>query len=77
MILAEAFFLTAVISKVKLQCYLRVIVCECFWGCSSVGRAREWHSRGHGFEPRQLHKCHIIYTQEPKQENIIQVTQKM
>ncbi len=25
------------------------------WGCSSVGRAREWHSRGQGFDPPQLH----------------------
>jgi hypothetical protein len=26
------------------------------WGCSAVGSAREWHSRGHGFDPRQLHQ---------------------
>ena len=26
-----------------------------FWGCSSAGRAREWHSRGRGFDPLQLH----------------------
>ena len=25
------------------------------WGCSSVGRAREWHSRGRGSDPLQLH----------------------
>ncbi len=25
-------------------------------GCSSVGRVLEWHSRGHGFDSRQLHK---------------------
>ena len=25
-------------------------------GCSSAGRAREWHSRGQGFDPPQLHK---------------------
>ncbi len=25
------------------------------WGCSSAGRAREWHSRGRGFDPHQLH----------------------
>ena len=24
-------------------------------GCSSAGRVREWHSRGHGFDPRHLH----------------------
>lgn len=24
-------------------------------GCSSVGRARPWHGRGHGFDSRQLH----------------------
>ncbi len=26
-----------------------------FWGCSSVGRALEWHSRGRQFDPDQLH----------------------
>ena len=26
-------------------------------GCSSAGRAREWHSRGQGFDPPQLHKA--------------------
>ena len=26
------------------------------WGISSAGRAREWHSRGHGFNPRILHQ---------------------
>ena len=26
------------------------------WGCSAAGSAREWHSRGHGFDPRQLHQ---------------------
>src|ERR1019366_3141188 len=25
------------------------------WGCSSVGRALEWHSRGRRFDPVQLH----------------------
>src|SRR5918996_1394706 len=25
------------------------------WGRSSVGRAPEWHSGGHGFKPRRLH----------------------
>ncbi len=25
------------------------------WGCSSIGRALEWHSRGKGFDPPQLH----------------------
>ena len=25
------------------------------WGRSSVGRAREWHSRGQGFDPPRLH----------------------
>ena len=27
-----------------------------FWGCSSVGRALEWHSRGQGFDSPQLHQ---------------------
>ena len=26
------------------------------WGRSSDGRAREWHSRGRGFDPHRLHK---------------------
>src|SRR6187397_2525699 len=26
------------------------------WGCGAAGSAREWHSRGHGFDPRQLHQ---------------------
>jgi hypothetical protein len=26
------------------------------WGCSSAGRAPEWHSGGQGFDPPQLHK---------------------
>src|SRR3989304_7811919 len=26
------------------------------WGCSSVGRALEWHSRGRRFDPDQLHQ---------------------
>ena len=26
------------------------------WGCSAAGSAREWHSRGRGFNPRQLHQ---------------------
>ena len=25
------------------------------WGCSSLGRALEWHSRGKGFDPPHLH----------------------
>src|SRR5581483_7798588 len=37
------------------------------WGYSSVGRAREWHSRGQRFDPAQLHQssprsggdCHV------------------
>ena len=26
------------------------------WGCSSPGRALEWHSRGSGFDPHHLHQ---------------------
>src|SRR5579885_2757524 len=26
------------------------------WGCGAAGSAREWHSRGRGFNPRQLHQ---------------------
>lgn len=32
-------------------CYLFI----CTWGCSSAGRALEWHSRGQGFKSPQLH----------------------
>ena len=37
-------------------------ICTCFdiikkpWGCSSTGRALEWHSRGKGFDPPHLHQ---------------------
>lgn len=27
-----------------------------YWGRSSAGRAPEWHSGGHEFDPRRLHK---------------------
>ena len=27
-----------------------------YWGCSSAGRALEWHSRGQEFDPPQLHQ---------------------
>ena len=30
------------------------------WGCSSVGRALEWHSRGRRFDPVQLHLSFLI-----------------
>ena len=29
---------------------------EFYWGCSSAGRALEWHSRGQEFDPPQLHQ---------------------
>ena len=32
------------------------------WGCSSAGRALEWHSRGRRFDPVQLH--HFIFYSE-------------
>ncbi len=25
------------------------------WGCGAAGSVLEWHSRGRGFDPRQLH----------------------
>jgi hypothetical protein len=34
----------------------RLLACQVDrWGCSSVGRALEWHSRGQGFDSPQLH----------------------
>ena len=36
-----------------------IVASNCYiyatWGCSSVGRALEWHSRGQRFDPAQLH----------------------
>ena len=32
------------------------------WGCSSTGRALEWHSRGKGFDPPHLHQTRHIRT---------------
>lgn len=32
------------------------------WGCSSLGRALEWHSRGKGFDPPHLHQNKQIRT---------------
>lgn len=29
------------------------------WGCSSDGRALEWHSRGRRFDPAQLHQISL------------------
>ena len=29
------------------------------WGRSSAGRAFDWQSRGHGFDPHRLHQVHI------------------
>ena len=26
------------------------------WGCGAVGSARDWQSRGQGFDPPQLHQ---------------------
>ena len=34
----------------------RCFYTEHTWGCSSAGRALEWHSRGQGFDPPQLHQ---------------------
>ena len=31
-----------------------------FWGCSSVGRALESHSRGQGFDSPQLHGTRVV-----------------
>ena len=32
-----------------------MITSICAWGCSSLGRALEWHSRGSRFDPDHLH----------------------
>ena len=34
------------------------------WGCSSVGRALEWHSRGQGFDSPHLHQLNQGFTFE-------------
>ncbi len=33
-----------------------MLLCILPWGRSSAGRALEWHSRGHGFDPHRLHQ---------------------
>ncbi len=35
---------------------------ESAWGCSAVGSAREWHSRGRRFNPGQLHQTALRVT---------------
>ncbi len=40
------------------------------WGCSSVGRALEWHSRGRGFDSLQLHQYHISPIPIPTQKSL-------
>jgi|WetSurSiteA1Bulk_404760.scaffolds.fasta_scaffold02961_5 putative endonuclease len=35
---------------------LQKLFMQSSWGCSSVGRALEWHSRGRRFDPDQLHQ---------------------
>jgi hypothetical protein len=37
----------------------RVFLNQPTWGCSAVGSAREWHSRGRRFNPGQLHQLHL------------------
>ena len=32
------------------------------WGCSSLGRALEWHSRGSRFDPDHLHHIDPVLT---------------
>lgn len=32
-------------------------LCYFSWGCSSIGRAFDWQSRGSEFDPRQLHSA--------------------
>ena len=34
----------------------RLAASPTIWGCSSLGRALEWHSRGKGFDPPHLHQ---------------------
>ena len=36
--------------------YFRLFPSLSMWGCSAVGSAREWHSRGRRFNPGQLHQ---------------------
>src|SRR5688572_22293146 len=40
---------------------------EAAWGCSSVGRALESHSRGQGFDSPQLHTRYMENTLEVRQ----------
>ena len=38
----------------------RVFPNQPLWGCSAVGSAREWHSRGRRFNPGQLHQINHV-----------------
>lgn len=37
----------------------RLFPSQATWGCSAVGSAREWHSRGRRFNPGQLHQTNL------------------
>jgi hypothetical protein len=43
-------------SKLNLTRYFVLCYFEFSWGCSSAGRAPEWHSGGRRFDPVQLHQ---------------------
>ena len=54
-----------IVKKLNVFCYKMFDKTEFFsyngiakflWGCSSTGRALEWHSRGKGFDPPHLHQ---------------------
>src|SRR5690606_34215168 len=38
------------------------------WGCSSIGRAFDWQSKGSGFESRQLHQT--LARRRPRNEGV-------
>ena len=45
----------------KLTIYEKLFYNHCITrGRSSAGRALEWHSRGHGFDPHRLHQKNVV-----------------
>ena len=48
-----------------LTTYFPLCYFKSLWGCSSAGRALEWHSRGRRFDPVQLHHLILLFGAYP------------
>jgi hypothetical protein len=51
--------------KLNLTTYFALCYLKSSWGCSSAGRALEWHSRGRRFDPVQLHHLTFLFRAFP------------